>query len=140
MVYNTYIKIIFVILHYYKFLEEKKMNKKGFTLIELIVVVAIIAILAAVAVPTFLGARQDAADAVAYGDAVSLCNALNLYNAIADTALTTDLLVTAKISGVKVELGDYDIAFSETGAPAAALANIGYTDGIWIVDAGVKPS
>ena len=38
----------------------KKFNKKGFTLAELLVVVAIIAILIAVAIPTF-GAAQDKA-------------------------------------------------------------------------------
>lgn len=35
-------------------------NKKGFTLIELIVVIAIIAILAAIAIPTFSGVMNDA--------------------------------------------------------------------------------
>ncbi|HBI52152.1 MAG TPA: prepilin-type cleavage/methylation domain-containing protein, partial [Ruminococcaceae bacterium] len=33
----------------------KKLNKKGFTLVELIVVIAIIAILAAILIPTMIG-------------------------------------------------------------------------------------
>lgn len=47
----------------------KKLTKKGFTLIEVIVVVAIIAIMAAVAVPTYSGyvantrTRMDALEA-----------------------------------------------------------------------------
>src|SRR5437763_12383329 len=43
-------------------------QEEGFTLIELMVVVLIIAILIAIAVPTFLGARQRAADRAAQSD------------------------------------------------------------------------
>jgi type IV pilus assembly protein PilA len=42
---------------------------EGFTLIELMVVVLIIAILLAIAIPTFLGARQKAQDRAAQSDA-----------------------------------------------------------------------
>lgn len=46
---------------------RRKMNKKGFTLIELIVVIAILAVIAAIAIPIFTGmlgnAKQKAADA-----------------------------------------------------------------------------
>ena len=33
----------------------RKMNKKGFTIVELVIVIAVIAILAAVLIPTFVG-------------------------------------------------------------------------------------
>ncbi|MCB0991660.1 MAG: prepilin-type N-terminal cleavage/methylation domain-containing protein [Acidimicrobiales bacterium] len=45
-----------------KQLQERRENQDGFTLIELMVVVLIIAILIAIAVPTFLGARERAQD------------------------------------------------------------------------------
>src|SRR5439155_20059191 len=43
-------------------------DEKGFTLIELMLVVLIIASLVAIAIPTFLGARQRAQDRAAQSD------------------------------------------------------------------------
>src|SRR5881396_3480516 len=43
-------------------------EEEGFTLIELMVVVLIIAILLAIAIPTFLGARERAQDRAAQSD------------------------------------------------------------------------
>ena len=44
-------------------LMNKKLNKKGFTLMEMLIVVAIIAILVAIAIPTFTSALNKAHDA-----------------------------------------------------------------------------
>ncbi len=56
----------------------KKNNKKGFTLAELLIVVAIIAVLVAIAIPVFTGQLQKAKEAAdeanirsAYADAVT---------------------------------------------------------------------
>ena len=43
----------------------KKMNKKGFTIVELVIVIAVIAILAAVMIPTFSNVVSNAKEAAA---------------------------------------------------------------------------
>jgi type IV pilus assembly protein PilA len=59
-----------------------KKNKKGFTLIELIVVIAILAILAAIAIPTFIGVTQNAQTTVIVANARTLVSSINAYNAL----------------------------------------------------------
>jgi type IV pilus assembly protein PilA len=51
-----------------KMLRNRMQDDKGFTLIELMVVVLIIAILIAIAIPTFLGLRERAQDRAAQSD------------------------------------------------------------------------
>jgi type IV pilus assembly protein PilA len=60
-------------------------RKKGFTLIELIVVVAILAILAAVAIPSFLGLQKKAKQGTDIGNASAIAGAINTYNAVQAT-------------------------------------------------------
>lgn len=60
----------------------KRKNKKGFTLIELIVVVAILAILAAIAVPSFIGLQDRAKQGVEIADASAIAGAINVFNAM----------------------------------------------------------
>ena len=57
-------------------------NRKGFTLIELIVVIAILAILAAIAIPTFTSITRDANQKVAVANARNIATAINTYNAL----------------------------------------------------------
>ena len=54
-----------------------KLNKKGFTLVELIVVMAIIAVLAAILVPTMLGFMNNAKYTQANANAKTIYTAVN---------------------------------------------------------------
>ena len=51
-------------------------GKKGFTIVELVVVIAVIAILAAVLIPTFVGLIQKANESTAFMDANNLVTTL----------------------------------------------------------------
>ncbi len=55
-------------------------NKKGFTLIELIVVIAILAILAAIAIPSISGLIGNAEDKVNLANATTIATSINAYN------------------------------------------------------------
>jgi prepilin-type N-terminal cleavage/methylation domain-containing protein len=55
------------------------MNRKGFTLIELMIVIAIIAIIAAIAIPGILAARRSANANAAMGNLKSFSTAMTVY-------------------------------------------------------------
>lgn len=58
-----------------------KNNRSGFTLVEIMIVVAIIALLAAVGIPSLLGARRSANEAAANANVKTLCSELEVYAA-----------------------------------------------------------
>ena len=67
---------------------RKSLVKQGFTLIELMIVVAILGLLAAVALPQFLNARDRADAKTKVAEVVGLGKECAVFNAEADTSTT----------------------------------------------------
>jgi prepilin-type N-terminal cleavage/methylation domain len=95
-------------------LRARREDERGFTLIELMVVVLIIAILIAIAIPTFLGAKSRAQDKAAQSSLRNgLTNAKGVYTD-QDTYGTSAALTSSLI------LAEPSLTFSSTAASASA--------------------
>ncbi|NCD07948.1 MAG: prepilin-type N-terminal cleavage/methylation domain-containing protein [Negativicutes bacterium] len=71
-------------------------NKKGFTLVELVVVIAILGILAGIAIPRFMDATATARGAKIVADLRTIDSAIKMYNAKAGALPTTTGQLTAE--------------------------------------------
>lgn len=110
------------------------MNKKGVTLIELLIVISIIGILAAIAVPAYIGQQRNAARTEAYSNLQNLRLLEEQYYAENGCYyMTGGNCTNASISGVTNIQGflpgfrpgsslmfDYSITTSNTGGGAAS--------------------
>ena len=71
-------------------IQKLRGNSKGFTLIELMIVIAIIGILAAIAIPNFIAYRDKAFCGYAEGDAQNTLAALSSYFSEPDRTTVVD--------------------------------------------------
>jgi type IV pilus assembly protein PilA len=105
-------------------------DEQGFTLIELMVVVLIIAILIAIAIPTFLGARQRANDRAAQSNLRNALTAEKTYYSDKQqyTASNTELQkiepsqTYQATAGAQAKSNQVYVAVSGTGNTTVALA------------------
>ena len=91
----------------------KKTNKKGFTLIELIVVIAILGILAAVLIPRFTGFQDKAKSTQVMVDAKQIATAADALLVELDAVPTADQIV--EIAGDDILAADIDDLAEDSG-------------------------
>ena len=102
----------------------KKLNKKGFTLAELLVVVVIIGVLVAISIPIFTSQLEKSRDAVTVANlrsAYAEASALVLTEPVSDDATSGNAKKTAanvvEVSKVMVESSDDDYGTGESELP-----------------------
>ena len=88
----------------------KKMNNKGFTIVELVIVIAVIAILAAVMIPTFSGIVGKA----------QLSAELQKVTAAYKEALAEEL-TDGDFDGQEIPVGNYKFVISATGSQVTGV-------------------
>lgn len=108
-------------------LVNKLKNKKGFTLIELIVVLAVLGIIMAIAVPRFIGVQADAEEAADENTYKMIASAAELYfaqNPSKSEVDVDDLDISAfKINDSSITEADIYVKYNSSTGTISVYAN-----------------
>ena len=109
---------------------KKLQNKKGFTLIELMIVIAIIGILAAIAIPNFIAYRDKSYCASVEQDAGNILAALACYFSEPENTQCTNLssLINDSTCGFIVNNGPDNADLTQTGTGNQAWWEVQVSD------------
>ncbi|NOY57176.1 MAG: prepilin-type N-terminal cleavage/methylation domain-containing protein [Actinobacteria bacterium] len=109
-------------------IHQRLHSDEGFTLVELMVVVLIIAILMAIAIPTFLGARQKAQDRAAQSNLRNGLTAAKVFYVDGETYLSTNIAGTITAYEALEPSLDFDtlanVSTSKIGIPVATASTV----------------